>query len=93
MRLFYLAVVFFYSCSNDPQLITEFIAKEDLPIEQIEHSEILHTEKGILKIKIIANTINRFKDIQPQLVFSRLHAHQNHKKHQPIFSSDNIYLV
>ncbi|MEC7646131.1 MAG: LPS export ABC transporter periplasmic protein LptC [Bacteroidota bacterium] len=70
MRLFYLAVVFFYSCSNDPQLITEFIAKEDLPIEQIEHSEILHTEKGILKIKIIANTINRFKDIQPQLVFS-----------------------
>ena len=55
--------MFFYSCSNDPQLITEFITKEDLPIEQMENVEILHTEKGVLQIKIIANNINSQTDL------------------------------
>ena len=70
MRFFYIVVMFFYSCSNDPQLITEFITKEDLPIEQMENVEILHTEKGVLQIKIIANNINRFENTKPKLVFS-----------------------
>jgi len=70
MRLFFLLSVFLYSCSNDPQLVKEFIAIENLPIEKIEAAEMLHTENGILKVKIIATTIKRFKDLQHQLVFS-----------------------
>jgi LPS export ABC transporter protein LptC len=70
MRFFFLLSVIFYSCSNDPELVKEFIATENLPIEKIEGAEMLHTEKGVLKVKIIATTIKRFKDIRPQLVFS-----------------------
>lgn len=70
MRLFFLLSIFFYSCSNDPELVKEFIVTENLPIEQIEDAEMRHTENGILKVKIIAKTIKRFKDLQHQLVFS-----------------------
>ena len=31
---------------------------------------MVHTQSGVLKFKIIANTINRFKDLEPQIVFS-----------------------
>ena len=70
MRLFFLLSIFLYSCSNDPEEVKEFIATENLPIEKIEGAEMLHTENGVLKVKIIATTIKRFQDIQPQLVFS-----------------------
>jgi LPS export ABC transporter protein LptC len=70
MRFFFLLSVIFYSCSNDPELVKEFISIENLPIEKIEGAEMLHTENGVLKVKIIAATIKRFKGIQPQLVFS-----------------------
>ena len=70
MRLFFLLSIILYSCSNDPELVKEFISTENLPIEKIEGAEMLHTENGVLKVKIIATTIKRFKDIHPQLVFS-----------------------
>ena len=70
MRFFFLLSIVLYSCSNDPEAVKEFIATENFPIEKIEGSEILHTENGALKVKIIATTIKRFKDIQPQLLFS-----------------------
>ena len=70
MRFFFLLSITLYSCSNDPELVTEFISTENFLIEKVEDSEILHTENGMLKVKILATTINRFKDISPQLVFS-----------------------
>ena len=70
MRFFLLLNIVFYSCSNNPELVKGFIAKGNLPIEKIEGAEMLHTENGELKVKIFATTIKRFKDIQPQLVFS-----------------------
>ncbi len=70
MRIIFLLCIIFFSCSNNPELIKEFIETENLPIEKIEGAEIFHTEHGILQVKIIATTINRFNDIQPQLVFS-----------------------
>ena len=70
MRLIFLFGILFYSCSNDPELVKEFIEAESLPIERIKRAKMLHTENGILKVKIIANTVKRFKDIQPGLVFS-----------------------
>lgn len=69
MRLFFLSLIF-SSCSNNPELVKEFIELDNLPIEQIKEAEVLHTENGILKLKIIAANIQRFKDNQPSLVFS-----------------------
>lgn len=67
--LFFLALIF-VSCSNDPKLVQEFVSSDILPIEKIEGAEMLHTENGKLKVKIVATTIERFKNQQPQLVFS-----------------------
>lgn len=70
MRLFLFLSFILFSCSNDPELVKEFIETENFPIEKIEGAEMLHTENGVLKVKILATTIKRFKDIRPQLVFS-----------------------
>ena len=70
MRFSFLLSILLFSCTNDPEAVKECIDKGELPIEKIEEAEILHTENGILKVKILATTIKRFKDIQPQLVFS-----------------------
>ena len=58
------------SCSNDPEDVKVFFAQDNLLIEKIDEAEMLHTENGFLKVKIIATNIERFKDSQPQLVFS-----------------------
>jgi LPS export ABC transporter protein LptC len=70
MRFFFLLSIVLYSCSNDPQAVKEFILSENLPIERIEEAEIFQTENGSLKLKIVAGTIKRLKEIQPELVFS-----------------------
>ena len=70
MRLIFFLIILLYSCSNDPEEVKGFIKTENLPIEKIEGAEMLQTENGILKVQIIAETIKRFQDVQPQLVFS-----------------------
>lgn len=68
--ILFLASIIFCSCSTDPKLVQEFIEQKDLPIERIQGAEMLQTENGKLKIKIVASTIERFQDVQPSLVFS-----------------------
>ena len=68
--IFFLVNVAFFSCSNDPELVRQFVEKKDFPIEIINGAEILQTENGILKIKIVASNIKRFEDIQPNLLLS-----------------------
>jgi len=58
------------SCSNDPEDVKAFFIQDNLLIEKIDEAEMLHTENGFLKVKIVAANIERFKDSQPQLVFS-----------------------
>ena len=70
MHFLFFLVLIFVSCSNDPKLVQEFVFSEVLPIEKIEGAEMLHTENGKLKVKIVATTIERFNNQQPQLVFS-----------------------
>jgi len=70
MRFFFIFSIILYSCSNSPQLVKEFIDLEYLPIEEIKEAEMLHTHNGFLRVKVIANTIKRFKDVQPSLIFS-----------------------
>ena len=70
MRFLPILIILTCSCSNDPDVVKGFINTGDLPIERIKGAEILQTADGILNIKIIAETVERFEDIQPQLVFS-----------------------
>lgn len=70
MRLFVLLIFVFLSCANDTDLVKAFVTTKDLPVEKIEGAEMLHTENGVLKVKIIATTIKKFKSSQKQLVFS-----------------------
>ena len=58
------------SCTNDPKLVQEFIVDEEQAIELIEGAEIIHTEQGKVKVKIIAGVIERFQNVEPQLLFS-----------------------
>ena len=69
MYFLFFVIIFFSSCANDPDLVKDFFDKENLFIERIEGAEILYTERGLLNVKIISNTIERFKT-QPELVLS-----------------------
>ena len=68
--LLIISTLLFCSCSNNPEIVKEFINTDNIAIERIEGAEILQTQKGILNVKITAETIERFDNIQPHLVFS-----------------------
>ena len=70
MRLFFLISIILFSCSNDPEIVKEFISFDDLPVEKMQDAEIIHTEFGILKVKVIAANIERYQKKQPQLILS-----------------------
>ena len=69
MRLFLFFLVVLISCTNDPKLVQEFVSDKQQPIEQIKGAELLHTENGKVKVRLLANRIERFQEIQPALVF------------------------
>ena len=69
MRILLFFLVFL-SCTNDPKVVQEFVSGKELPIEQIKEAELIQTENGNIKVKIVANTINRFQNSQPELMFS-----------------------
>jgi len=58
------------SCTNDAKLVQEFVSDKHQPIEKIKGAQIIHTENGKLKVRIVANIIERFHEIQPALIFS-----------------------
>ena len=70
MRSFFFFLVVLFSCTNDPKLVQEFVSDKQQPIEQIKGAELLHTENGKVKVRVVAISIERFKDIQPALIFS-----------------------
>ena len=70
MRLFLFFLVVLVSCTNDPKLVQEFVSDKQQPIEQIKGAELLHTENGKVKIRVVASRIERFQDIEPSLIFS-----------------------
>ena len=70
MRLFLFFLVVLVSCTNDPKLVQEFVSDKQQPIEQIKGAELLHTENGKVKVRVVASSIERFQDIEPSLIFS-----------------------
>ena len=70
MRFFILFLIVITSCTNDTKLVQEFVSDKDMPIEQIKGAQMIHTENGKIKVRVIANIIERFQDVQPALIFS-----------------------
>lgn len=71
MRFAFLFLLFLsISCTNNPHLVSELFEDQNLPIEIIEKSNLIHTENGLIKLEIIANKIERFIDDSPRLLFS-----------------------
>ena len=69
IKKIYFLIFILFSCTNDPNLVKGFVSENNLPIEEIEDAELLHTENGKIKVKIIAGNIERFNK-QPELLFS-----------------------
>jgi LPS export ABC transporter protein LptC len=67
LLLFSVALV---ACTNDPKLVQNFVSDKEQAIEQIKGAELLHTENGKIKVRIVANKIERFQNQQPGLIFS-----------------------
>ena len=63
-------IVFCFSCKNDPLLVNEFFGEDEIPVEIIEKSKLIHTENGCVELEINANRIQRFIGDNPRLIFS-----------------------
>lgn len=66
----YFCVVFFVSCSNDPKEVETFVTSDNLPSETMKEAELLYTEEGKIKLKIIAEKIERYPNQSPTIHFS-----------------------
>ena len=58
------------SCSNDPKIVETFVSSEELPLETMKQAELLYTEKGKVKVKILAQKIERFTKPNSTVNFS-----------------------
>jgi len=63
-------ITFFQSCSNDPEVVKTFINTKELPLETIKEAELLYTEDGKLKVKILAEQIERYTEPESHIYFS-----------------------
>lgn len=55
-----LFLIYFSSCENSKENIINFISSEEIPLEELTHSEIMYTENGMIKVKIMSNKMQRF---------------------------------
>ena len=55
-------VIFLYACTNDPNVVQEFVENKELPVEETENAEILVTNDGKLRVKISSESIKRFEN-------------------------------
>jgi LPS export ABC transporter protein LptC len=53
-------IFLFSACSNDPKIVETFVSSKNLPSETIKEAELIYTEKGKVKVKIIAKKIERY---------------------------------
>ena len=58
--IFFLAVSFFASCENDIKTVNQFVVNEKIPNESSKDVEILYSDSGKVKMKLISKKANRF---------------------------------
>ena len=58
------------SCENSEPNIRNFINTENLAVEQLTKSEIIYTEGGNLKVKVMSEKMERFSDKEERIELS-----------------------
>ena len=59
-KILCVCIFLFSACSNDPKIVETFVSSKNLPSETIKEAELIYTEKGKVKVKIIAKKIERY---------------------------------
>ena len=67
---FFVLLCLLSSCSNDPKEVETFVSSEDMPIEVMKEVELIYTEQGKIKVKIMAEKIERYLNQNPSVYFS-----------------------
>lgn len=71
---FFTAFIFLFSCENSEENINHFISPENLSVEELTDSEIIYTENGSLKVKVISNKMERFSEEEDRIeLFGGVH--------------------
>tara|TARA_B100000963_G_scaffold71489_4_gene59629 strand:- start:10044 stop:10583 length:540 start_codon:yes stop_codon:yes gene_type:complete len=63
-------IILFSACTNDPNVVQEFVANKELPAEETENAEVLITTDGKLRVKIYSESIKRFENTEPELILN-----------------------
>ena len=58
------------SCENSEENIRNFINSENLAVEQLTNSQIIYTENGYLKVKVISQRMEQFSDKEERIELS-----------------------
>ena len=66
--IFFLIVL--ASCENSESNIRNFINTENLAVEQVINSEIIYTENGNIKVKVMSQKMERFSDKEERIELS-----------------------
>ena len=60
--LHYSLFIFLFSCQNDLQTVIKFDAGKNLPSSTMKDAEIMYSDSGRVKMKLIAVQLDRFDD-------------------------------
>lgn len=72
--LFIFFLICFSSCENSKDNISNFISYKELPVEELTYSEIIYTENGMLKVKVMSNKMQRFVNDEDRVeLFDAVH--------------------
>ena len=55
------------SCENNQANINHFISIEELPVEELFHTEIQYTENGFINVRVFSNNMKRFVNDEDKL--------------------------
>ena len=64
------SLIILASCENSESNIRNFINTENLAVEQLTNSEIIYTENGNLKVKVMSQKMERFSDKEERIDLS-----------------------
>ena len=86
-------VIFLHACTNDPNVVQEFVENKELPVEETENAEILVTNDGKLRVKISSESIKRFENTEPELILNgrvKITFYDNSKSPTSILNSNYV---
>ena len=64
-----LSATVLFACENDMQTINSFSIDESLPDETARDIEVIYSDSGRIKIKLISSRLNRFETNDPYIEF------------------------